>query len=104
MRDRTKTAGDEAMTDDKTTWKPGKRDALFLGVVIVVVTMLVLGSSERTTKPTPDDEVHRAVTSHETCLSCHGPDGERPQPVGHASSVQCFQCHTQPKGWQGNAK
>lgn len=89
------------MRDAKPTWKPGKRDALFLGLVLLVITLLVLGSSERTTRPTPDDDTHRTVTSHETCLSCHGAGGVRPQPAGHAGSVQCFQCHTQPKGWQG---
>lgn len=92
------------MTEARTTWKPGKKDALFLGVVVLVITLLVLGSSERTTKPTPDDAVHRAVTSHETCLSCHGPQGARPQPAGHVGSVQCFQCHAQPAGWQGGAR
>jgi len=92
------------MTDAKPTWKPGKRDALFLGVVVLVITFLVLGSSERTTMPTPNDEVHRTATSHESCLSCHGAEGVRPQPAGHVKSVQCFQCHTQPKGWQGGSK
>lgn len=92
------------MTETSSTWKPGKKDALFLGVVVLVITLLVLGSSERTTKPTPDDEVHRTATSHEVCLTCHGADGVRPQPAGHVSSVQCFQCHTQPKGWAGGAK
>ncbi len=92
------------MNDVKQTWKPGKKDAFFLGVVIVVIVLLVLGSSERTTKPTPDDDVHRTATSHEICMQCHSAKGVRPQPVGHASSVQCFQCHTQPKGWQGAGK
>jgi len=92
------------MSETKPSWKPGKKDALFLGVVVLVITLLALGSSERTTKPTPDDDVHRAVTSHEACLQCHGPGSERPEPMGHTASVQCFQCHTQPKGWQGAAK
>ncbi|OIO67711.1 MAG: hypothetical protein COW19_10470 [Zetaproteobacteria bacterium CG12_big_fil_rev_8_21_14_0_65_55_1124] len=92
------------MSNTKPSWKPGKKDALFLGVVLLVIVLLVLGSSERTTKATPNDDVHRAATSHETCMTCHGKDGVRPQPVGHASSVQCFQCHTQPKDWQGAGK
>jgi len=92
------------MSDTKPVWKPGKKDALFLAVVVTVITLLVLGSSERTTKVTPDDEMHRTATSHEVCLKCHAPDSEHPQPVGHTASVQCFQCHTQPKGWQGAAK
>jgi len=92
------------MSDTKTSWKLGKKDALFLGVVMTVIVLLLLGTSERTTKATPDDEVHRAATSHEVCMECHNAQGMRPQPVGHASSMQCFQCHTQPKGWQGAGK
>ncbi|MDQ6973008.1 MAG: hypothetical protein Q9M30_10190 [Mariprofundaceae bacterium] len=88
----------------ETKWKPGKKDALFLVVVITVIVMLVLGSSERTTKPTPDDIVHQQAFTHETCLECHSAEGVNPQPVGHASSTQCFQCHTQPKGWLGAGK
>ena len=92
------------MSDTKPAWKPGKKDALFLAVVVTVITLLVLGSHERTTKATPDDEVHRVVTSHETCLKCHASGTDRSLPVGHTASVQCFQCHTQPKGWQGAAR
>jgi len=92
------------MNETKPSWKPGKKDALFLGIVFLVIIFLVLGSHERTTKPTPNDDVHRTATSHEVCMQCHGVDGVAPQPVGHAASVQCFQCHAQPKDWQGAGK
>ena len=85
-------------------WQPGKKDAIFVAVVIAVIVLLVLGSSERTTKPTPDDTVHRAALSHETCMQCHAAEGVRPQPLGHTKSTQCFQCHTQPAGWLGANK
>jgi len=89
------------MSETKTTWKPGKKDAIFFGVVLLVIILLVLGSSERTTKAVPNDTVHQQALNHQTCLQCHSEGGVRPQPIGHSSSTQCFQCHTQPKGWQG---
>jgi len=92
------------MSETKASWKPGKKDALFLGVVLTVIVLLLLGTSERTTKATPNDDVHRTAISHEACMQCHDAQGVRPQPAGHASSVQCFQCHTQPKDWQGTSK
>ena len=91
------------MSETKTPWKPGRKDALFLGMVVLVITLLVMGTSERTTRPTPGDDVHRAVTKHETCVQCHGPGSQHPQPKGHTASVQCFQCHQQPKGWKGSS-
>jgi len=83
------------------SWRPGIRDAIFLGVVAAVVLALVLGSSERTTKATPDDEAHRQATSRAACMRCHGKQGVRPQPAGHTRAEQCFQCHAQPEGWAG---
>jgi len=83
------------------SWRPTKRDAMFLGIVAAVILLLVLGTSERTTKDVPSDETHRTVSKLSQCLSCHGTEGVRPQPLGHIKGGQCFQCHTQPKGWQG---
>ncbi|MDX8413874.1 MAG: hypothetical protein R8J85_07280 [Mariprofundales bacterium] len=84
-----------------TRWRPNIRDAFFLAIVVVVVTVLALGSSERTTKAVPDDETHQNITSHDTCMACHGVNGVKPQPLGHTKGIQCFQCHTQPKQWSG---
>jgi len=95
-------SGEWQMSDTK--WQPGKKDAVFLAVVIAVIVLLLLGSGERTTQPTPNDDVHRSVTSHEACMKCHDADGVRPQPAGHTGSAQCFQCHTQPRDWQGANK
>jgi len=89
------------MTDQqKLKWQPGKRDLVFLGIIAVVVLILVLGSSERKTRPVPDNETHRSVTSKAACMTCHGNNGVSPQPKGHIQSGQCFQCHQQPKGWE----
>ncbi|MDX8395635.1 MAG: hypothetical protein R8K22_04395 [Mariprofundaceae bacterium] len=82
-------------------WKPGKRDLFFLGFVGLVVLALVLGTSERTTKGTPNDDTHRKVTSRTACMQCHGVDGIKPQPKRHTKADQCFQCHAQPESWQG---
>ena len=90
--------------DEKLSWKPGKKDLLFLAIVATVVLTLVLGSSERKTKPVPDDATHRTVSSRAACMACHGKDGVRPQPKGHVQGGQCFQCHLQPKGWTGSSK
>lgn len=82
-------------------WRMDKRDLIFLAIVIGVVTALSLGSSERRTAPTPNDPVHRQVTTRQGCMQCHGPGGIRPQPKGHTRQEQCFQCHRQPEGWVG---
>ncbi len=90
------------MTDQqKLKWQPGKRDLVFLGVIAAVVLVLVLGSSERKTKPVPADKTHLTVTTRAACMHCHGSDGISPQPQGHIRDGQCFQCHLQPKGWGG---
>jgi len=88
--------------DSQHKWKPGKKDAVFLAVVIAVIVLLVLGTGERTTKPTPNDKVHTHATSREACMACHGSKGVRPRLAEHhVKNDQCFQCHTQPKGWLG---
>jgi len=83
----------------ENTWRPGKRDAIFLAIVAAVIALLVLGTSERTTKPVPDDAMHKHATTRAACMTCHDQGGSRPQPQGHTKADQCFQCHTQPKGW-----
>jgi len=88
----------------KLKWQPGKRDLIFLGIIAAVVLLLVLGTSERTTKPVPDDATHRAATSKASCMVCHGNAGIHPQPKGHTKADQCFQCHAQPKGWKGASR
>jgi len=85
--------------EQERSWRPGKRDALFLAIVAGVILLLVLGSSERTTKPVPNDNTHQHATSRAACMTCHGSGGIRPQPKGHTKADQCFQCHTQPQGW-----
>lgn len=82
-------------------WKPGKRDAYFLAFVAAVIVLLVIGTGDRTTKPTPNDETHRNAGSRAACMECHGANGVRPQPLGHTVADQCFQCHVQPKEWVG---
>ena len=88
----------------KQSWQPGKRDLMFLALVAAVLLALVLGSSDRTTTAVPSDETHRTVSSRQACLACHGVDGVLPQSPGHSKADQCFQCHTQPEGWQGKSK
>jgi hypothetical protein len=88
-------------TVTKRPWRFGKRDAIALMFVVIVIIILSLGSKERRTAATPDDTVHRNVASRTECMSCHGADGVRPQPKGHTRADQCFQCHLQPPGWKG---
>jgi len=88
----------------KQSWRPGRRDLMFLALVLAVVLLLVVGSSDRTTVAVPSDETHRTAASRAACMSCHDINGVRPQSVGHTKADQCFQCHTQPDGWQGEGK
>jgi len=90
--------------EHKNSWKPGKRDLFFLGVVAAVVLALVLGSTERKTIPVPSDDMHRTVTSKAACMTCHGSAGVHPQPPTHTKMERCFLCHTQPEGWVGAPK
>lgn len=89
---------------EKKSWQPGKRDAMFLAIVAAVVLVLVLGSGERKTKAVPNNDVHNNAASRAACLTCHGVDGVRPRPKGHIKGGQCFQCHTQPESWVGATK
>jgi len=93
------------MNKPKQAWKPGGKDAIFLGVVILVIGLLWLGSGKRTTKPTPNDAVHQQALDRATCMQCHGTNGVKPRPAEHhVKNDQCFQCHTQPAGWRGGDK
>ncbi|RMG92356.1 MAG: hypothetical protein D6703_02210 [Zetaproteobacteria bacterium] len=91
-------------TRTRIHWRPNKRDFLFLGIIAVVITLLVLGTKERTTKPVPNDDVHINSTTRAACMTCHGEQGIRPQPPGHTKADQCFQCHRQPADWRGASK
>lgn len=82
-------------------WKPGRRDAFFLAFVAAVVVLLIIGTGERTTKPTPNDDTHRHSESRAACMECHGESGVKPQPPHHTKADQCFQCHVQPDNWVG---
>jgi cytochrome c553 len=87
----------------KQSWRPGKRDLMFLAMVAAVVLLLVLGSGDRKTVAVPADDVHRTTLSRAACMSCHWPDGDRPQPDKHrhTKADQCFQCHAEP-GQEGS--
>jgi hypothetical protein len=96
-----------ANANDKTGWKPGKRDAFFLAFVAAVVLLLVIGTGERTTRPTPNDEMHQKVTSRSECLNCHELDAINDPKLNrhhHVKEDQCFQCHKQPDVWKAPAK
>lgn len=88
----------------KQSWRPGRRDLIFLLIIAAVMLLLVFGSSERRTVPVPSDEAHRTASSRTACLTCHGPGGVHPQPEGHTRADQCFQCHTEPEGWVGTGR
>lgn len=92
------------MVKQQNRWQPGKRDILFLALVAAVITILILGTSERKTKPLPDDEVHRTTTSRAACMHCHDQNGVRPQPPKHTKMERCLLCHQPPKGWIGEVK
>lgn len=85
-------------------WTPNRRDVVFLGIIAAVVLALVLGTSERKTKPVPNDATHQQATHLDDCMQCHSAEGVRPQPKGHIKGGQCFQCHLQPEGWVGGGK
>ncbi|MBN4058227.1 hypothetical protein JYT55_00580 [Mariprofundus ferrooxydans] len=81
--------------------KFNKRDSIFIIIVAIVITVLAVGSKDRTTKAVPDDAIHDKVTSRAQCMTCHSAEGVKPQPMGHPSANQCFQCHKQPDHWVG---
>lgn len=88
-------------TNKEKGWEPGKRDAFFLAFVAAVVLLLVLGTGERTTKPTPNDATHQQAATRAACMECHSAEGIHPQPTHHTKADQCFQCHVQPDHWVG---
>ena len=84
--------------------KINKRDSIFILIVASVILFLTVGSKERTTKSVPDNDMHKGVTSRAQCMTCHGVEGIKPQPLGHPKANQCFQCHKQPAHWVGSKK
>ena len=97
----TDSANDSPEANKSKGWKPGKRDFFFLAFVAAVIVLLVIGTGERTTKPTPNDEAHQKAGSRAACMECHSAEGVHPQPAHHTKADQCFQCHVQPEGWVG---
>lgn len=94
-------------TNKEKGWQPGKRDAFFLAFVAAVVLLLVLGTGERTTRPTPNDATHQKVTSRTACLNCHDLDQINDPKLDrhkHVKEDQCFQCHMQPDVWKAPAR
>jgi len=88
-----------AESESQQKWQPSKKDMVFFAIVAAVILLLVLGTSERKTKPVPDDQTHQQVKSRAECMVCHGVDGVKRQPIGHSKADQCFQCHLQPTHW-----
>jgi len=84
--------------------KLNKRDSLFILIVAIVIIFLTVGSKDRTTKSVPDNATHKNVTSRSACMTCHGVEGVKPQPLGHPKANQCFQCHKQPSHWVGSSQ
>ncbi len=88
--------------DGRAGWKPGKKDAIFVAVVIAVIVALSLGTGKRTTRPVPNDDAHIHATKRADCMRCHGAGGVKPRPKAHhAPGDQCFLCHRQPRDWAG---
>ena len=44
----------------------------------------------------PADADHARFINAGRCLSCHGPQGESPQPANHPLGNDCLRCHGRP--------
>ncbi|TNF56176.1 hypothetical protein EP227_01105 [bacterium] len=68
-----------------------KKNIIFIAILIIVVTLLYLFSTEEIV-PIPYDREHAGV-SEEGCMDCHGVDRENPLSKEHPPKYQCMKCH-----------
>ena len=68
---------------------------ILLLVLILLLAGLVLVFALRNRQPPilPADAGHATFVSAESCLSCHGPSGARPQSPNHPVGRECMRCH-----------
>lgn len=80
-----------------------RRDYFIIGLILVLLAALSLGSRFGKGKPVPKDRQHRSVfddlrtgrTRSEVellCTTCHS-ESTRPLPKGHPPKEQCLICH-----------
>ena len=80
------------------------RDALFVGIVVVVVAGLYfLSTRGRVPVMLPQPPEHQTAKVREDCLKCHVPDkmnaleAERKHPLKwRDAKINCLQCHKAP--------
>lgn len=83
--------------------KLGKRDVLFLVLIVALVAVLARHRGSEQGKPVPLDAVHRPFqealangaareATEQGCVRCHA-TAARPLPPGHPPKEQCLYCH-----------
>jgi hypothetical protein len=69
-----------------------KKNIIFIAILILVVVLLHLFSTEEIV-PIPYDLEHAGV-NEEGCMDCHGVGRENPLSREHPPKFQCLKCHT----------
>jgi cbb3-type cytochrome oxidase cytochrome c subunit len=83
--------------------KVTKRDFLLVAVVLVVLVVLITGTSHEKGKPAPIDDKHRPIYEamekgadriavERGCVICHNLQAN-PLPKKHPPKEECFICH-----------
>jgi hypothetical protein len=68
-----------------------KKNILFIAVLISIVALLYVFSTEEMI-PIPPDEEHEGI-NEEACLDCHGAEKESPLKKDHPPKYKCLKCH-----------
>jgi len=68
----------------------------FTAVLLLAVLIGVLALRNRQPPVLPADRDHARFINFDSCLSCHGPDGDIPYSDNHTPRTDCMQCHGRP--------
>ncbi|MHB8882219.1 MAG: c-type cytochrome [Thermodesulfovibrionales bacterium] len=69
-----------------------KNNIIFIVFILIVVGFL-LSISGKKYPQIPATKAHLGITEAAACLTCHGPDGERPRKPAHPPKDDCLKCH-----------
>ncbi|MBI5100273.1 MAG: cytochrome C [Nitrospirae bacterium] len=69
------------------------KNNIIFAVFVLVVLGFFFSISGKKYPQIPANDAHKELTGSAACLSCHGPEGERPRKPSHPPKDDCLKCH-----------
>lgn len=71
----------------KSTW------SFIIAVAVIIVVLFLVSSTGKKAPFISPDNIHRVITTQESCVACHAPRKQAPLKANHPPKEQCFICH-----------